>query len=897
MKLTEYNPDIVKSLESAILPKLIEGKHTKFYNLIINSLYKSYECFSTKDEPVQKVSFETVSFDRPRKKTNNIRCVILAAYSKNGIISPYVIYYLKKLSEISDYLIYIMDGNLYNKEEASKIKDYVDCVISGRHGRFDFGSWAYGIDYLVKHKLYGRISELILTNDSCYGPIYPLEPIFKLMDAKDNDFWGLTDNFEPKYHISSFFLVLKKRLIHDNLFRRFMESLPQKMDWSTAVKRGELSFTSKMSDKFKPEVYRGSICEKSLCVVAGNGNSTLWPVTSLELKLPLIKVKALTGQYGFELNEGISDTMYLIKDINPEVYPIIMEDVLTRNPGMSAQLKFDPISTNIVPLIDGKKVVSFDIFDTLLIRPLVVPTDLFIAIWENTGEDSFVGERINAESRAREKVSSHEITLDEIYGEMPERLRPYKEVELNEERSVLHLNPYAFKMYQEAVDAGKTIICVSDMYLPSDFLKSVLESNGYTNISHIFVSGECRCNKGSGELFKHVCDVLGITSEEMVHFGDNEISDWKKPCELGIDAYLVRKVLDRFTNAPANVKYCQFFANNLTLSGSIHLALCAEYRYNGKEHYGFWRDFAYCVGGPLAFSYIRFVCESAKKHNCDKLFFVARDGNILQKVYNKYFINDYQIPSEYVYLTRYVGLTSFLDYFDEPTYIKAILECYLDVVPGLTVSESFEDNKAVYKRYYKDLFKASEKYRNDLTKYILKLADSAEAVAIIDMTTGLMSSYRFAKKILGDRASLGIFTGTFKDNPDLIYETFAKRHIVGGDDPALKLSELLISSPEPPILHVHADGTPVYGKSVGIRNEIFNEIELGIYDYCENYLRYFGKEKHTLNMEEWLKLAQSYVQYCHNVDLMNLDNVYDTPTADNTGKAMRISDYILSVRK
>lgn len=108
------------------------------------------------------------------------RICLFAGFSPKQKIEEYVVYYLKKLSETAD-VYYCADNDLPDAETA-KIAPFVKGVFSGKHSKYDFGSWAKIINALgwdfIEH-----YDEMILANDSCFGPIFPLQPIFDKMDA------------------------------------------------------------------------------------------------------------------------------------------------------------------------------------------------------------------------------------------------------------------------------------------------------------------------------------------------------------------------------------------------------------------------------------------------------------------------------------------------------------------------------------------------------------------------------------------------------------------------------------------------------------------------------------------------------------------------------------------
>ena len=90
--------------------------------------------------------------------------------------------------------------------------------------------------------------------------------------------------------------------------------------------------------------------------------------------------------------------------------------------------------------IDSHKVISFDIFDTLLLRPYAKPEDMFAHIEKMTGRKGFAERRKRAESEFY-KTNGYktEAGILDIYGEMGE-FSDLKDMELDMEFAVLSQN-------------------------------------------------------------------------------------------------------------------------------------------------------------------------------------------------------------------------------------------------------------------------------------------------------------------------------------------------------------------------------------------------------------------------------------------------------------------------
>ena len=127
---------------------------------------------------------------------------------------------------------------------------------------------------------------------------------------------------------------------------------------------------------------------------------------------------------------------------------------------------------NMDGLPDSVKVVSFDLFDTLILRPFLKPTDLFTLLGQIHSRNDFCDLRIKAESKARSSIGT-EVTLDEIYSFMPKDLISFKELECQFEIDLCFANPWMKERYQSLTE-GKIVIITTDMYLPRNVIESIL---------------------------------------------------------------------------------------------------------------------------------------------------------------------------------------------------------------------------------------------------------------------------------------------------------------------------------------------------------------------------------------------------------------------------------------
>lgn len=223
---------------------------------------------------------------------------------------------------------------------------------------------------------------------------------------------------------------------------------------------------------------------------------------------------------------------------------------------------FEEIKKAIVS--NNTEYVSFDIFDTLIFRPLFSPADLykFLNIEFNRLLDKevlidFPLIRINAEDSQRrilkaQNPACEDVNLDEIYDFIKtnycftdEVIETIKRREIELELDFCTARKTAYELYELARYHDKKIIFISDMYLPGDVVSQILLKNEYEG--ELFLSSETRFLKSSGNLYKYALSKLGITADQLVHIGDNLNSDIKAATKLGIRAFHLPRTIDLFT--------------------------------------------------------------------------------------------------------------------------------------------------------------------------------------------------------------------------------------------------------------------------------------------------------------------------------------------------------------
>lgn len=291
--------------------------------------------------------------------------------------------------------------------------------------------------------------------------------------------------------------------------------------------------------------------------------------------------------------------------------------------------------------IDRAKVVSFDIFDTLLFRKTNTPETIFDLVGRHFGIHGFrklrMDEQNEASRRAYAAYGYPHADMDQIYAvlsehtEIPVDWNEVKEYEIQMERDALVANTELLEYFRYAKDAGKRLIIVSDMYLPAKILGEILEDRGFTGFDHLYCSADEHKAKFNRDLFEHVAQQEGVPYDEMLHIGDKARDDGEFPGAYGMDTFVYTREadLEKLKNAGGS---------------DVDNGL---YKILANPEKGFWYNLGVEVGGPLYMGLYRYLLKKSENGK-KKIFFLARDGYNLYHLFKEHGYENV----EYLYTSR-----------------------------------------------------------------------------------------------------------------------------------------------------------------------------------------------------------------------------------------------------
>lgn len=188
------------------------------------------------------------------------RLVIYFMYDKDGIIDDYVTYMLQDLNKNVDELLVVCNGVL-SVEGRKKLNAITPNILVRENKGFDVWAYKEGLEQYGWEKL-KQFDEIVMMNFTIMGPLYPLADMFKTMNERDLDFWGITKFHKVAYdpfgtisygyipeHIQSHFIAVRSNMFNSLDFQNYWENRPEINDYTEAIGFHEAIFTKTFKDK------------------------------------------------------------------------------------------------------------------------------------------------------------------------------------------------------------------------------------------------------------------------------------------------------------------------------------------------------------------------------------------------------------------------------------------------------------------------------------------------------------------------------------------------------------------------------------------------------------------------------------------------------------------------
>ena len=515
--------------------------------------------------------------------------------------------------------------------------------------------------------------------------------------------------------------------------------------------------------------------------------------------------------------------------------------------------------------IESHECISFDIFDTLMMRRTWRPEDVF----------EIVGKRLEKKGIYIKKYGEKRICIQEelgltnpsiydIYLRFGKKYNFDKNImqtclqeEIAVEKQLLIPRKEMLEVFQRCIQLGKRVFLISDMYLPKEIIEDILSPFGIVDYEKMYVS----CNKKQLKLQGLLQTYRNeIVADSYLHIGDSRINDGICAALADIDYCLVAGSSDMLRAT----EFSKAIETATGLSERIMLGMIAVELFNSPFKNG-WMDgdivinsdyqygFVFCAA--LIVQYIIWLSNQLGDWSCDGVLFASRDGFLLQTLYEMLRKRDKtkkEIPqSIYFYTSRKAAVMTGIN---NEAFINMIIDISMGMKPGKIMTERFGlPRKKVLKydeniygdsihRYVWDhaqaIFDRSEEAKQNYYRYMGRIGlQIGKKYAFIDFVSS-GTSQKSLKRICPFMLE-GFYVGWngTEDSESIGIKAFFESeqgYFMGH----YKIMETFMTSLEPSLSHFDEDGQPVFNKQERMENELLyvQEMQRACCDFLSQYM-------------------------------------------------------------
>jgi len=564
---------------------------------------------------------------------------------------------------------------------------------------------------------------------------------------------------------------------------------------------------------------------------------------------------------------------------------------------------FDVNEEQLKKAIFDHDVISFDIFDTLIMRKVLYATDVFEMVAQKINralsvEFEFVKARILAEQQL---LVGNYPTYDMIYENLQkntgisEKNKIYlKDLEFSIEQSVLVPRMKMIEILQYAISLDKAVYLVSDMYLTKDKMEKILHANGIYEYDDLLISCEYGTTK-TQQLFEVLKEKIG--EKECLHIGDNYDADVLSAKLNGIDSFEIfssRQMLE-ISSYKEILNDTDSLAKRCIIGLFIEKAFnnpFALYHTDGRLKISDSYDLGYLFIAPLIAGFISWLIMKIKEKEYNKILFLARDGYLIQKLYEKAleFTKEKDYPEGVYFLTsRIVCIAATLYDVND---IRRAFALGFDGTPELLMKNRFLLNDKDILPYQSDLqepedyvllhkdiiLEKSKNIRESYEKYALNMGITKDdKMAVFDLAAS--GTCQMCLQDIFSQMLYGYYFINIKDEDvrkkklqvESLFKIDTWFHKEAFICESYILLESIITSFKPSLKEFSNNGEPIYvdenRNDVQLKN--VSILQQAIEDYFQNYIELKGTEETYIRQtDKLLSFIQNKYTIIENISIM-----------------------------
>lgn len=185
------------------------------------------------------------------------RLVVYVVWDRRGEVEDYVPFALAGLRDHAARVLVVVNGGL-SDEGRAKLEPVCDEILVRENVGFDIWAHKDALDHVGA--AIADFDEVLLTNDTWFGPVRPYGPVFERMGEQAVHFWGMTDHAreEPNpftgegvlhYHLQSFWIAVRREMFLSEQWAAYWRDLPPMPGYFDAVLQHEAVFTEHFASR------------------------------------------------------------------------------------------------------------------------------------------------------------------------------------------------------------------------------------------------------------------------------------------------------------------------------------------------------------------------------------------------------------------------------------------------------------------------------------------------------------------------------------------------------------------------------------------------------------------------------------------------------------------------
>lgn len=172
------------------------------------------------------------------------KIVLFLHWDGNGRVRDALFPFIAQLAGSGRSVVFVTNAGKLEAKAEARLLEICAGILIRRNVGYDFGGWRDAIETLDLPR--AETEEIIIANDSVFGPVRPLETTLLRLDYQQADVWGLTESWQRRYHVQSYFVAFGPRAIRSPAFRRFWAQAVPAPSKTYVVAKHEVGLTQAM---------------------------------------------------------------------------------------------------------------------------------------------------------------------------------------------------------------------------------------------------------------------------------------------------------------------------------------------------------------------------------------------------------------------------------------------------------------------------------------------------------------------------------------------------------------------------------------------------------------------------------------------------------------------------